>query len=358
MTLALLPGDPGVDDGLGVELAGIDVATGKLLWRLPGSFVVLDPPTACPGSTEDWWFCLVLSSSAKSELMLVALDAVSGRVESEISGVTRRLADGLYESGGSISHLVRISFPQGVLWSKSLDAELGSSDYDIDYGWTIDAVGGDYLVSVQARPTAGTSQLTVALTAAIDALTGEVRWREPGSYRCGGAVPINEPFACLETGTLHLSGKTAAPTLSPDATATIIGFDPLTGRPRWKLELARDVLGPFIAGTGYAVSGTRILVRLTGRATRPELLDLATGALSPAQPRELFWCPQLPTFDEQYPGGPDVQRDGVTTWFACTVSGSFVEGVAPVSPSVGILAGGHFIVALAGQLKGLPAPQG
>ncbi|HTX01904.1 MAG TPA: PQQ-binding-like beta-propeller repeat protein [Acidimicrobiales bacterium] len=354
-TLALLPSDADVDRGYGAQLAGIDVATGQRIWQLHGSFIVLDPPTPCPGTEAGQWFCVVLSTSSQSKLLLAAIDAASGKVESEISGVSRRLATGLYESTGTPPRLVEIAFPTGVLWSKPLDSELGSAAYDLDYGWTIDLVGSSYLMSVQAKPSNGASQLATSLTAAVDVLSGDVRWRRPGSYRCNGAVVVVAPFSCRETGTLSLSASTGAPSLSSDASATIVGFDPRSGRARWQVRLARDGLVGFIAATGYAVKGSQILVRPAGRHTDPELLDLSSGDLSPVSPRQLFWCPQLPTFDEDYPGGASVQRTGVTTWFACRASGSFAKGTPPVSTSVGILAGGHVVVVLPGLLEGRPA---
>ncbi len=349
ITLALVSGSPKVDNGFGAGVEAIDTASGRKVWSLKGTFVVLDPPTVCPGPGGAGYFCLVLSESPTSKVVLATIDATTGKIESEISDVTHRLADGLYESGGSSPNLVRVSFPTGVLWSKPLDALLASRAYDLDYGWSIDRIGTDYLVSVRARPDGATAQLSTALTAAVDAATGTVRWRVPGSYRCEGALPISAPYVCDETGTVRGASGTSKPTLSRGASVALVGVDPGSGRTRWRFRVG-DVQR-FLLGTGYALSsGATVVVH--GTDGNAHSVNLTTGRLLPVPLSAVLWCPSLDQFGEVYPNGHVTQRVGATNWSVCDAEGDPVRGSPAVTTAVGVVTGQHFVVASSSALTG------
>ncbi len=351
IALALGPGPEQLANGYGAIVEGVDVTSGRVAWTEHGIFIVTDPPTACPGPAATTAFCVVLQTSPTARPVFAVIDARTGKVEDEFSGVARRLADGLYESGGSAPNLVRISMPDGVLWSKPLDKVLGSSDYDLSYGWTIDRIGSSYLISVRARPRRSTADLSRARTVAVDQRTGDVRWRSSGQYRCGGVLPLSGPHVCDETGTLTRSSTFDKANLSRGATATLVGLDPATGRARWRVRIG-DV-AQFLGGGGYELGrGTSVVVPElhAGR----HLIDLTTGHTLPVASSARFWCPAPGWFGELYPNGQVVRRVAVTTWSGCDENGRTANGIPPPNPAVGVNVGGRFVVASSGVLTGRP----
>ena len=81
-----------------------------------------------------------------------------------------------------------------------------------------------------------TLDLGATKTVAFSEDTGKQIWAIPGEYQCGGQDGLRGPYLCRMTGT---ASTTAAGTLttSKDATLTLQGFDPATGRITWHLEV-------------------------------------------------------------------------------------------------------------------------
>jgi hypothetical protein len=103
------------------------------------------------------------------------------------------------------------------------------------------------------------------------------------------------------TGTLSgVPGAGARPVASPDARASLEGFDPRTGRTRWRFEVGRDP--GLLAQTRLPpqVGASAIALRTGGHLVA---LDLASGRRRRLSPSARAWCAKITQYKEHSPYG-------------------------------------------------------
>src|SRR6202034_825724 len=99
--------------GFGAGLEGITVDDGVPAWTEKGSFAVLSSPTVCAGPAGADDFCLVVNEKSGGNPLLVAIDAKTGKLEAEFTGVDTRVTGGLFETTKAPLSLTSFTLPHG-----------------------------------------------------------------------------------------------------------------------------------------------------------------------------------------------------------------------------------------------------
>jgi outer membrane protein assembly factor BamB len=339
-------------DGYGAELEGIDVATGAVKWSEHGTFAVFDAPTSCPGPWSGSAFCVVLASSPKSPLVLVAIDAATGRLEAKVPDIARRLAPGLYGTATNPPSLIDLALPTGVKWVDPVAKVFGSALYTSNAGWRIGRIGDVVLVTFGHVTSGGHNNLDQALTVALALTTGRILWRDAGSFECGSAADVDGPYLCVERGTVTVVSPSKPPSLT-GGTVVIAGIDVETGKLVWRHPIGDPYA--FITGEGIALSGASSFV-VPNMAGHLLDLDVESGRERPVAAKQSFWCRVLQTFrDETVPRAP-IRRTAVDSFVPCTADRKLLLGLAGAPPSA-ILAVGHLIWVTPEGLRGVATPR-
>lgn len=312
-----------------VQLEGIRVASGTVAWRGSAPVVVTDAPTPCPAPLGASGFCLVSASSASTAPELVALSAATGAVEATVPGIQRLMSTtpGLYQTTGRPTAFVSVRVPGGTAWGRRVSTLFGPG-YDPDYGWTFDKIGTVEVGSVGRVPVGGnTIALDTGKTVGLAGATGKRLWSDRGAFECFGSAGLLGPWLCRLTGTATATaaGKVTA---SADATLTLEGFDPLTGAVRWRVPTGHDEIAATLRGDVVVADAHRLLVRAHGRTI---LVDLRSGATSPAVPRQALWCAHANFFTIIPPLGIGAQRVGASLYSPCDARGHAVTSTPAAS---------------------------
>lgn len=323
-----------------VRLEGVRVATGAVAWRGRAPAVVTDAPTACPAPLGSRGFCLVAAASPSTAPGLVALAAGSGLVEATVPGIQRLMSvtPGLYESSGGPSALVDVHTPGGTDWGQRVSALFGAG-YDPNYGWTFDRFGAVDAGSVGRASTGGnTVALDTSKTVGLASATGKRLWSDRGAFECFGVDGLPGPWLCRLTGT-----ATATPsgeiTASADATLTLEGFDPATGRIRWRVPTGHNEIAAMLRGDIALADAHHLLVR--SPQGHEQMVDLRSGATSNPAPDQVFWCAHANQFKINPPLGiSGAQRVGSSRYSPCNAAGHTVATVPSTSlPAIAHAAG-------------------
>jgi outer membrane protein assembly factor BamB len=322
-----------------VRLEGVRVATGTIVWRGRAPVVVTDAPTSCPAPLGSAGFCVVAASSVSTPPGLVALAAASGKVEATVPGIVRLMSTtpGLYQTSGRLSALAGVRTPGGTAWGQLVSALFGPG-YDPDYGWNFDLIGAVEAGSVGNAPTGrNTVALATGKTVGLSNATGKRLWSDSGVFECFGVDELPGPWLCRLTGTATAtaSGKI---TVSADATLTLEGFDPATGRIRWRVRTARDEIAGLLRGDAAVADAGHLLVR--SPQGRELLVDLRSGATSPPASGQVFWCAHANFFAINPPLGVGAQRVGASRFGPCDAARHDVTAVPSTSvPAIAHAAG-------------------
>ena len=235
----------------------------------------------------------------------------------------------LYESSGKSPMLVDVRVPGGVQWKASIAAVFGN-DYDPNFGWKFTAFGrlgvgsvGKNVPGVTAKTQVVTEKLGGDKTIGLLEASGKRLRVLPGLFQCGGAEAPTVAYLCLFTGsvTATRSGKV---TPSKDATLTLEGFDPGTGKATWRHRVGN--LASLAEGNVALKDADNIVVK-TG--LKNVVLNLHTGKLSPTSPGEVFWCAKANIFKINAPKGvADNHRVGSSFYQPCT------ENMRPVASTI------------------------
>lgn len=310
-----------------VRLEGVRVASGAVAWRGRAPAVVTDAPTSCPAPLGARGFCLVAASSPSTPPGLVALSAASGMVEATVPGIQRLMSTtpGLYQTSGRPSALVGVHTPGGTGWGRRVSALFGAG-YDPDYGWNFDLFGSVEAGSVGRAPAGGTTiALDTGKMVGLSTSTGKRLWSDRGVFECFGVDGLPGPWLCRLTGTATAtaSGKITA---SADATLTLEGFDPASGRIRWRVAAGHDGIAAMLRGDVAVADAHRLLVR--SPQGRELLVDLRSGATAKPAPGQIFWCAHANFFTITPPlGVGSPQRVGSSRYTPCDAARHTVSAV-------------------------------
>lgn len=164
--------------------------------------------------------------------------------------------------------------------------------FSSDNGWTwrtfddahvvVGSVFGEEHVVGETR---STDLARSSATAGIAIDTGKVLWRDVGTTFGCWLTWIRAPIRCRQRGTWTLTPERTS--LFAGLDVTVEGFDPVTGRTTWSVPVgpAEALVDP---RKPFAIAGpAQIIVR---GASRPVLLDTATGTATPPPPGATYWC--------------------------------------------------------------------
>jgi hypothetical protein len=259
----------------------------------------------------------------------------------------RELGPGLFDAGSrSPETLLAISAGR-ISWQHRLADVFPFAHASSDGGWDFDRAArrGVFVGSVGVTPVIrngkGTVDLKVAMTAGFRIQDGRVVWRSPGTYLCGQPLPCpgrdqsgyTSPSDALASGptvgirllargTVSFSVAGGAPKVSPDAAATLQGFDPATGRTAWSFDAGRNIELMSEQGVPPRLAADTIAIK--GPAGRAVALDLATGKTSGLPAHAVAWCQttiQYRLSHTQYYAGKSGVYIGQNALFACTADG-------------------------------------
>lgn len=271
------------------EIAMIDADSGVISWRYYGGAVVA-APWFCGDDEEFVCFTAWQESDDGAGYQQVVLDAEEGTlVSSTRLADPRRIGIELFTDGdGSLLHIDH----DGIeYWRAPISELFGSDDLDPDNGWHFELhEDGFYYGDLGVNATTEEAEYSEkdmgrSAMAAFDQQTGESKWIEAGTGDCWNIDFTEEaPVRCRTNGTIiNADGER-----SFEGTASIEGFDPVTGVTTWTWEA--EGLGEALFAEDDAilqVSETVYLLVLPGGNV---LIDLETGVTSPAVDQVPLWC--------------------------------------------------------------------
>jgi hypothetical protein len=155
-------------------------------------------------------------------------------------------------------------------------AEAFGANADPDYGWNIQLRDGRYVGSLGRVRSSGEPATTrikirdLAVTVALDAMTGRTLWTRPrSSVFCGQLrFDLAHPVVCDGTGRSERRRHERHGTY-----ITLAGIDPATGKNRWQARVSAPC-------RRIRHAGSRKRIHRAGRLVRPNV----NGWLVPAVP--------------------------------------------------------------------------
>ncbi len=337
-------------DSQSVRLAGIDVASGRVVWTEPGTWYVTDEPYDCVGKRQ---FCIVTQTAGGQGLTVVG--ARSGVVVATVSGVERDMGSALFQTTAPSPTFEQLSPGAHVLWRKSVAGLFGpgytpdwgwdfNQQQGLDIGWVGSPTVGFNLSTGQLAPGGASTNLGVDKTEGIEVANGAVAWTADGAYQCEGELGfVTAPVLCQYQGVEH-EYSLAKPATTAGVSVRLAGFSPTTGAITWVLPVSDTrafLLGlriPFADGRHIVVAGGGGLV----------VVDLSTGrTASPSSAPNAYWCENLTaTFKiRSYPGDPTHGvHPAAPVFFGCSAAGTASHDTPPNQPAaIGVFAGGMFV---------------
>lgn len=318
------------------ELVARDVATGRVAWRVPGSFTSW--PDACPEGVAA--VCVTgFLLWQKRQSYLLTIDARNGKVRA-IATLAKKpggrgVAPGLFDPGARSPELLVAAQSSRVVWRQPLRKVFPLEGSSTDWGWNFDRIErhGLFIGSPGWAPATRTSSRFVvdvsrSMTAGFRISDGSAVWRSRGTtYRCfylpcpgqagAGAPSVGVRFR--ERGTITATRQRPDPVASRDASVVVEGFDPRTGRTLWTFDAGREI---GLLSRRYVppqLDATTIVLRdeRGGRFA----VDLSTGSKRSVPPSTRGWCRQPTRYTMRTPGGPPRTYVGRPALFACSVAG-------------------------------------
>jgi hypothetical protein len=334
---------------------GVNIETGKVIWKLTQSLDLSDAPLVCG---QDILFCFPAFVSEKST-DLVALSPATGAIIGALAGPFRNVGAAvpglpdtstLWQTDASSETLMQTSPIDKPLWSRTISSLFGGTKYSMSDGWDFVENDGIDIGTVGVLPSGHTEPFGEAENVGIDPNSGAVKWRAPGSLYCSGPLQFLLPLVnCKFAGVATFSNKT---TDLDRVTLDLTGISTASGKPTWS-QPVKDVRS-LVSGTGVAFSDTSHLVieTMTGKW---KLLDVQNGTLTSIAPHTTFWCEEAPFYHvtpiQGLPGSGERQSEPVYT--GCTKRGKVTKGIPSGAPiTVGVAADNMFIWPTPNGLRG------
>lgn len=256
----------------------------------------------------------------------------------------RELGADLFDPGSRKPEQIAAVANGRVTWSHPLSSLFPLRRASSDGGWDFDRFAklGLYVGSVGTKPKIangkGTLDLSRSITAGFTVGGGRVVWRTKGFYACGQPLlcpgrsqvgytspssgsPASVGLRLLETGHVTYSFSGGKPKVSPNASVTIQGFVPRSGKTVWSFKAGRNiglmsgtVLPPQISSTAIALKTHSGWVAL----------DLRSGKARRVPPSRYAWCQRIINYKlahTTYYGGKGGAYTGQQALFPCTIAG-------------------------------------
>ena len=338
-----------------VQPEGIDVDTGKVLWKFKDPLDATDAPVVCADSA---FFCFpAFASGNKTDL--VAFSPQTGALVGAVAGPYRNVGTAvpglpnnstLWQTDATTETLMQTSSVEKPLWSHTVASLFGGDRYSANDGYDFIETNNLDIGTVGVEPVGKTESLSEFENVGIDPNDGVVKWRAPGSIFCGGTLQFLLPLVnCRFTGVMSFSGRTAN---FGRATLALAGISTSTGKPTWS-QPVKDVQS-LSTGTGIAFSDTsHVVVQTPGGDWK--LLDVQNGQLSSISPHSVFWCEEIPSYQVAAIQGESGsgQRTSEPVYVGCTKTGKVTKDVPSTTPvTVGVAVDNVFIWPTPNGLRG------
>ena len=329
-----------------VVAEGVDVTTGRVLWKFRQSLDVSDAPVVCGGGL---FFCFPAFASATTT-ELVTVDPLTGGVIALLPGPNRNVgvavtgtnnATSLWQTDATTETLMQTSSSGQRLWSRTVADLFGGSQYSTDFGYDFLDTRNLDIGTVGVRPVGNVESLSQFKTIGVASTNGVVKWRAPGAVFCSGSLQFLTPFVtCNFTGSATISATSLN---LKGATLTLEGISASTGKSTWSQRVA-DVQS-LTLGKNIAFSDASHVVVET-LAKKWVLLNVKNGVTSTVSKGETFWCEREDLFKVVAIQGEanSSMRASEPEFFGCSATGKAVSAVPSTTPeSVGVEVDHEFI---------------
>ncbi len=329
------------------QLVARNAASGGVVWRTPtGTF--LSWPEICPDQPTTICVTGLVPGAGSGELRF---DAATGKPLAPVSigagGYPgRELGPDLFDPGSRKPEVLVATDGGRVAWRHSLSDIFTLPRASSDGGWNFDRLThlGLYIGSVGTTPKITGAQATVdfgsSMTAGFGVKDGRVAWRSRGFYACtelpcpgramaGYSDPSNasgsNPAVALRTvakGSATFPTGGGTPHISGDASVTIQGFDPATGRTIWSFDAGRNT--GLLGGQFFPARLDEDTIVLRDRSRRLVALNLRSGSHRAVSSSTAAWCERTLTYrlsNAAYYRGKSGMYVGQAGLFACTADG-------------------------------------
>lgn len=338
-----------------VQPEGIDVDSGKILWKFKDPLDATDAPVECANSA---FFCFpVFASGSKTDL--VAFNPQTGALVGGVAGPYRNVGTAvpglpdnstLWQTDAPTETLMQTSAVEKPLWSHTVASLFGGQKYSANDGYDFVEANNLDIGTVGVEPVGNTESLSAFENVGIVANDGVVKWRTSGSIFCGGTLQFLLPLVnCKFAGVMTFAGGTAN---FDRATLALAGISTGTGQSTWA-QPVKDVQS-LSTGTGIAFSDTtHVVVQTLGGNWK--LLDAQSGRLSSISPHTTFWCEEIKPYQVVAISGEagSGQRTSEPVYVGCTKTGRVMKGVPSTTPlTVGVVADNFFIWPTPSGLRG------
>lgn len=182
------------EDG-SVALTAADARTGAPIWQSEaGAFTA--PPSACADDRSA--VCLSGQLVSGPRAGPLRFDAASGRplAAAQVGGIaSRELGEGLFDPADRHPEKLVLARGARVTWSRPLGRIFSLRGATTDYGWNFGRIDrlGVFVGSVSTAPARRGGHLIFDLShrqvVAFRISDGGVRWRAPGQYTCDASLP-------------------------------------------------------------------------------------------------------------------------------------------------------------------------
>jgi hypothetical protein len=329
-----------------VRVEGVNVDSGKLLWKFKGLVDVSDAPVVCG---DGRYFCFPAFSGATTT-DLVAVNPLTGGEAGLLAGPYRNVgvavpgvANGssLWQTDATSQTLMQTSQNGTQLWSRTVASLFGGSQFTTNYGYDFLITKNLDIGTVGIEPTGKSESLSNIETIGIIPSNGDVKWRTSGSIDCTGSLQFLTPLViCNYTGKVTIGNS---PPSFNGVTLSLSGVDASSGKATWTQRVAN--VKALSIGTNVAFSdGSHIVVETL--AKKWALLDVQSGGVSSIPSHETFWCEQTPLYKVVAMQGEadSGMRVSEPVFTGCSETGTPVDKFPATTPStVGVEVGNMFI---------------
>jgi PQQ-like domain len=341
---------PGEDPSSGlVQVAAVDVATGKQKWVTTNSYVFAGTPELCSDKTA---LCMSVYYASAAALS-ARIDLATGHVTALGQGAGRSLGPAGLEDPGNRGpeYIERVNDATGAAIWKDDVAKLNRTPVSSDSGWDWDLFGDTYVgwLGNVLSPSSKTINLSTMETIGVRASDGVLLWRHVGLYGCpsDGQLDNGQPYAvrCVLAGTatVDASGQNF---VFKGLNVTLQGFNPRTGTTLWSRYLGDSPAAIGAPGSQPVRMGADTFA-FTNTAGVTTIVNLRTGFVTKPVAGVNGWCDQS---DASYTTTGVNDSDGSPTQYAtegivtpCTPAGKAAPPADGTLAQAGVSLGGYFV---------------